>query len=99
VAQFDTQIWVVADLPQVAASVHEATNRMYSALERVLSNATDFSTPLRARVTAAAVHTSAVGLVSMISLADAVHDPLAHSSQALVDALVHLMTGECVRRS
>jgi hypothetical protein len=34
----------------------------------------------------------------MISLANAVHDPLAHSTEALVDALVHLVTGECVKR-
>jgi hypothetical protein len=71
---------------------------MYSALEQVLSQAADFAVPSRARVTAAAVHTAAVGLVSMISLADAVHDPLAHSTEALLDALVHLATGECVKR-
>jgi AcrR family transcriptional regulator len=98
VAQFDTQIWAVADLPQVAGSVHAATDRMYSALEQVLSQAADFAVPSRARVTAAAVHMAAVGLVSMISLADAVHDPLAHSTEALLDALVHLATGECVKR-
>jgi hypothetical protein len=34
----------------------------------------------------------------MISLADAVHDPLAHSTEALLDALVHLATGECIKR-
>jgi AcrR family transcriptional regulator len=96
-AQFDTQIWAVADLPQMAGSVHAATDRMYAALEAVLREAPDFVDPPRARITAVAVHTSAVGLLSMISLADAVHDPLAHSSKGLVDALVHLMTGECVR--
>ncbi|HVY43856.1 MAG TPA: TetR/AcrR family transcriptional regulator [Hyphomicrobiaceae bacterium] len=98
VAQFDTQIWTVAELPQVAGSVHAVTDRMYSALEQVLGQAADFAVPSRARVTAAVVHTAAVGLVSMISLADAVHDPLAHSSEALIDALVRLVTGECVKR-
>ena len=98
VAQFDTQIWAVADLPQVAGSIHAATDRMYSVLERVLSESPDFADRSQARITAAAVHTSAVGLLSMISLADAVHDPLAHSSQGLIDALVRLVTGQSVRK-
>jgi AcrR family transcriptional regulator len=99
VAQFDTQIWEVADLPRVADSVHSATDRMYAALAEILGRAPDFADPARARITAAAVHTSAVGLLSMISLADAVHDPLAHSSKGLVDALVKLATGQSLRLS
>jgi AcrR family transcriptional regulator len=96
-AQFDTQIWEVAGLPQVSGDIHAATTRMYSALEQVLRKAPDFSNPSRARITAAAVHTSAVGLLAMISLADAVHDPLAHSSEALTEALVRLATGQCIK--
>jgi AcrR family transcriptional regulator len=96
-AQFDTQIWQVADLPHVTDDIHEATGRMYEALERVLAGAPDFINPVSARVTTAAIHTAAVGLLSMISLANAVHDPLAHSAKKLVDALVLLVTGKCIR--
>ena len=34
----------------------------------------------------------------MLSLANAVHDPLAHASDALVDTLVSLMTGQLIKR-
>lgn len=99
VAQFDTDIWKVAELPEIAGAIHAATNRMYSSLEAVLRQAPDFRDPSLARITAAAAHTSAIGMVSMISLAEAVHDPLAHSSKGLVDALVRLTTGQCLRPS
>ena len=97
VAQFDTEIWKVADLPHVTDPIHAATSRMYSSLEGVLRQASDFADPAAARITAAAVHTSAVGLLSMISLAEAIHDPLAHSSTALVAALVRMATGQAFR--
>lgn len=97
VAQFDTEIWKVADLPHVTDPIHAATSRMYSSLEGVLRQASDFADPAAARITAAAVHTSAVGLLSMISLAEAIHDPLAHSSTGLVAALVRMATGQAFR--
>jgi len=97
VAQFDTEIWKVADLPHVTDPIHAATSRMYSSLEGILRQASDFADPAAARITAAAVHTSAVGLLSMISLAEAIHDPLAHSSKALVAALVRMATGQAFR--
>ena len=97
VAQFDTEIWKVADLPHVTDPIHAATSRMYASLEGILRQASDFADPAAARVTAAAVHTSAVGLLSMISLAEAIHDPLAHSSKALVAALVRMATGQAFR--
>ena len=96
VAQFDTQVWEIADLPKFTDAIHTATGPMYSALEHILKNAPDFADPAQARIAAAAIHTAAVGLISMISLADAVHDPLAHSSEGLVDALVRLATGRLV---
>lgn len=97
VAQFDTEIWKVADLPHVTDPIHAATSRMYASLEGILRQASDFADPATARITAAAVHTSAVGLLSMISLAEAIHDPLAHSSKALVAALVRMATGQAFR--
>lgn len=97
VAQFDTEIWKVADLPHVTDPIHAATSRMYASLEGILRQASDFADPAAARITAAAVHTSAVGLLSMISLAEAIHDPLAHSSTGLVAALVRMATGQAFR--
>lgn len=97
VAQFDTEIWKVADLPHVTDPIHAATSRMYASLEGILRQASDFADPATARITAAAVHTSAVGLLSMISLAEAIHDPLAHSSTGLVAALVRMATGQAFR--
>ncbi len=96
VAQFDPQIWQVAELPRIADNVHETTGRMYAALERILEQAPDFADHAKARVTAAAAHTSAVGLLSMLSLAEAIHDPLAHAPAALIDASVALATGQCI---
>ncbi len=93
VAQFDPQIWQVAGLPHIADSVHQTTDRMYTALEQIFAQAPDFVNHSSARATAAAVHTSAVGLLSMLSLADAIHDPLAHAPDELIDALVALTTG------
>ena len=93
-AQFDTQIWQIASEPSLAHSVHAATDQIYGALEVVLRSAPDFAEPRSARRVAVAVHMAGVGLLSMLSLADAVRDPMAHGPDALVDALVTLCTGQ-----
>lgn len=98
-AQFDTQAWQAVELPQIADTVHQTTGRMYGALEQALATAPDFADPVRARITAAAIHAAAIGLLSMLSLADAVHDPLAHAASALTDALVAAMTGRHLRQT
>ena len=95
VAQFDTQVWQVAGLPQLADSIHATTSRMYSALEAILAGAPDVSAPGTARATAVATHMAAIGALSMLSLAEAIHDPMAHASDALINAMVALATG-CV---
>ncbi len=96
-AQFDTQIWQVADLPQVADPIHATTSQMYGAIEAVLAKSPDFADPSYARRTAVAVHMAAVGALCMLSLADAVHDPLAHAPEALIDALISLATGRLIK--
>jgi len=96
--QFDPLIWQVAELPQVSDRIHAATSRMYGALEAVLARAPDFADPFSARRAAVATHMAALGALSMLSLADAVHDPLAHASADLVETLVALMTGELMKR-
>jgi AcrR family transcriptional regulator len=97
-AQFDPQIWQVAELPRIADRIHAATSRMYGALESVLAQAPDFADPPGARMAAVATHMTAVGALTMLSLADAVHDPLAHASDALVDTVVSLIVGQLIRK-
>jgi AcrR family transcriptional regulator len=96
-AQFDPQIWQVAELPDITDRIHAATSRMYGALESVLAHAPDFTNPSSARRAAVATHMAAVGAVTMLSLAEAVHDPLAHSPDALIDTLVSLTLGKLIR--
>lgn len=97
-AQFDSQIWQEAELPEIADRIHLATSRMYGALESVLALAPDFTDTEEARKAAVATHMAGVGALTMLSLADAVHDPLAHAPDALVDTLVTLTTGSLIRR-
>jgi AcrR family transcriptional regulator len=96
-AQFDPQIWQVAELPDITDRIHAATSRMYGALESVLAHASDFTNPSSARRAAVATHMAAVGALTMLSLAEAVHDPLAHSPDALIDTLVSLTLGKLIR--
>lgn len=71
--------------------VHPVTARMYGALAAALAADPSFPATLDARRTAMVVHTSALGLLTMLSLADAIDDPLAHPTEALVDTLVALL--------
>lgn len=96
-AQFDTQVWQVAGLPQLADTIHMTTSRMYSALEIVLAKAPDVAAPTSARATAVATHMAAIGVLSMLSLADAIHDPMALASDTLIDAMVAVTTGRAIR--
>ena len=97
-AQFDTQVWQVAGLPHVADSIHDVTSRMYGALESLLAQSPDIANPRSARTTAVATHMAAIGALSMLSLADAIHDPMVHASDTLIDAIVALATGRVLKR-
>jgi hypothetical protein len=96
-AQFDTQVWQVAELPEVTEAIHEITSQMYGALETVLDQSPDLAARASARTTAVATHMAAIGTLSMLSLTDAIHDPMAHSSETLIDAMVDLATGRLLR--
>lgn len=69
--------------------VHPITARMYGALEQKL--ATNKAKDTRRK--AVAIHMAVLGLMLMVSLADATDDPLAHDTSDLVDSLVELMAG------
>jgi AcrR family transcriptional regulator len=98
-AQFDTQVWQVAELPEVTDSIHLITGQMYGALESVLARSADLGTPGSARATAVVTHMAAIGTLSMLSLADAIHDPMAHASETLIDAMVSLATGRLLKQA
>jgi AcrR family transcriptional regulator len=71
--------------------VHRVTSSIYAALETWIAGdpgfAADKSTP---RQLAVAAHMSGIGLVTMLALADALGDPLVHSMDSMVEAMVAL---------
>lgn len=63
--------------------INKVTSRLYGCLaEKLDANA------IEARQTAFIVHSSVLGLVMMLALADSISDPLAHSESDLAAALV-----------
>ncbi len=68
-------------------SVHQITSRLYSALASKLPGSQE-----GARKKAVAIHSAILGLILMYALADAVEDPLKHTSTDLVDALIESFT-------
>jgi AcrR family transcriptional regulator len=67
----------------VLDKIHATTSRLYGALAARLDGSPD-----EARQTAFAVHSATLGLVLMLGLAEGIGDPLAHSEEDLVAALV-----------
>lgn len=70
-------------------SVHQITNRLYSALANRLSGEAG-----AARKKAVAIHSAVLGLVLLFGLAEAVEDPLKHTETDLIDALIGSLTAE-----
>ena len=74
------------ELPaDLLARLHATTGRLYAALAARLEIE-------NARAEAMAIHSSVLGLVTMVALADAIGDPLAHETDLLVDRLVDRLT-------
>lgn len=63
--------------------IHATTSRLYGALAARLDG-----TPEKSRQSAFAIHSAALGLVLMIGLAEGIGDPLKHSEDDLVTALI-----------
>jgi len=80
-------------LPREASlnHVHPVSGRMYGALAERLAADPALPKALDPRRAAVIAHTSALGLVTLLSLADAVDDPLAHPTDALVETLVAML--------
>lgn len=63
--------------------INQVTSRLYGCLAEKLD-----ANSIEGRQTAFIVHSSVLGLVMMLALADSISDPLAHSQSDLVNALV-----------
>ncbi len=74
--------------------IHRVTASAYAALEAWIAGDPAFVLQsVNARQLAVAAHMSAVGLMTMYAVADAYGDPLVHSLDNMVDALVTLQSG------
>lgn len=75
-----------ADLrdPAILSRVHAVTDQLYGDLAARL----DMADPMAARRQAVAIHSAVLGHVTMQGLAASLHDPLKHTPEALVDALI-----------
>ena len=82
------------DQQAALAPVHRITSSVYSALEGKIASDTDFLPQLAPRRVAVAVHMAGVGLITMFAAADALGDPMVHAPDAMVDAMVAVLTAQ-----
>lgn len=74
--------------------IHETTSSAYDLLEAKIAADTSFLGDGNARRLAVAVDMAALGLITMVAMAEAMNDPWRHSTASMVDALVDLLTGK-----
>lgn len=72
----------------VLPQIHQATDRLYTSLAACLPGP-----PATARAEAMAIHAATLGLVMMLGLAAGIGDPLKHSPETLITALVARLGG------
>ncbi len=76
------------------APIHRVTSSIYAALETWIAGDPSLERKdVSPRQLAVAAHMSAVGLVTMLAVADAYGDPMVHSVDKMVDAMVALYSG------
>jgi AcrR family transcriptional regulator len=75
----------------IMTHIYPVTSRMYGALEAVFAADPAFPKTLVPRRAAVVVHTSALGLIVMLSLANSIADPLAHATEDLIATLVAML--------
>lgn len=74
--------------------IHDATRSSYDVLEAKIAADHSFLGDGDARKLAVAVDMAALGLVTMVAMAESMNDPWRHSTESMVDALVALLTGK-----
>ncbi|MCC5969647.1 MAG: TetR/AcrR family transcriptional regulator [Pararhodobacter sp.] len=73
--------------PEMLKRIHPVTDTMYTAITEALGNNPDD------RAQAVALHMAALGHVLLMSLADAVGDPLKHKPETLAEVLASMLAG------
>ncbi len=74
--------------------IHPRTRHLFDVLEeRIAGSSASAAERRRVRQLAFTAWTSALGLMTMLGVADAANDPLAHSDQALLDTLAKVFDG------
>jgi AcrR family transcriptional regulator len=92
--QFEPEIAIGSvDDQALLDPIHATTSSGYDALELKLAADAAFTAGANPRQLAVAVDMAAVGLLTMIAMADSINDPWVHSTDSLVDALVGLLCG------
>jgi AcrR family transcriptional regulator len=89
--QFDRRA-ATADHDELLASFHRTTTTIYGALESKIAADPGFRPGQSPRRLAVAAHMAGIGLLTMLALTDAMSDPMAHPTEALLDSLVALLT-------
>lgn len=89
--QFDERA-AAPGVVELLAPIHAATSSMYGALAERLAADANFTGGEDPRRLAVAAHMAGIGLVTMVALAAAMDDPMAHRIEAMLDALIALLT-------
>ena len=77
-----------AEMVTTLGRIHPATTAMYDALANVLVASERYDRMVDARRAAIAIHTSLLGLILRMAMADTLNAPLRHRHDALVEALL-----------
>ena len=75
----------------VMRRINNLNSNMYGALETKLANHPAFADAGKARRAAVSIHMAGIGLLTMVALADAIADPLAHKTTELVASMLELL--------
>jgi len=93
-SQLNSSVRVAMNETTLREEIHPRTHRLFDVLEARLAKET-MNRQQRARIRRLSyvAWTSALGLVTMLSLAEAVGDPLAHQDEDLLDVLTRVFEG------
>ncbi|MDF1601900.1 TetR/AcrR family transcriptional regulator [Mesorhizobium sp. YIM 152430] len=92
--QFEPGVSLRPGDEQLLDPIHETTSSSYDLLEARIAADRAFLGNGDARKLAVAVDMAALGLVTMLAMAEAMNDPWRHSTESMVDALIDLLTGQ-----
>jgi AcrR family transcriptional regulator len=97
--QFDRSIGPAVQSEDALAPIHQKSSSIYAALEAKIALDPEFRPGESPRRLAVAAHMAGIGLLTMLAAADAMDDPMKHSSADLLDTLVSLLTQPAASQS